>query len=409
MTNRVNTINPEMLKWARESSGLSLEEVSRKMGFSVKENEIPRLKKFENGEVYPTHKQLNNLAKIYHQPSLVFYLNDPPNNKNNSVDFRKQSISVSRRQNALLDALVRKIELKQEIVLDLFENQNNVQELKFVGSANRNQVPKEIAQEIARTIGFNNLEKRNRKGGPEKLFKVLRSKIESVGIFVLIAGDLGSYHSKLGTDVFRGFAIADSNAPFIVINSNDAISARSFTLMHELAHIWLGKSGVSGIPSGDLPETENELVERYCNDVASEFLFPEEYMNDSIQDLANLQGNQLIEVISTIAQDWSVSDSMVAYKLKRFGIIESQEYNKITQLYYTRWQKYKERLQKKSSGGPDRNIVIQHRMGDHLLRTVMNSIKSGRLTFSKAALALEIAPVSVESFINSWLKSKQSG
>ncbi len=282
--------------------------------------------------------------------------------------------------------------------------------MKFVGSANRNQVPKEIAQEIARTIGFNNLEKRNRKGGPEELFKVLRSKIESIGIFVLIAGDLGSYHSKLGTDVFRGFAIADSNAPFIVINSNDAISARSFTLMHELAHIWLGKSGVSGIPSGDLPETENELVERYCNDVASEFLFPEEYMNDSIQDLANLQGNQLIEVISTIAQDWSVSDSMVAYKLKRFGIIESQEYNKITQLYYTRWQKYKERLQKKSSGGgADRNIVIQHRMGDHLLRTVMNSIKSGRLTFSKAALALEIAPVSVESFINSWLKSKQSG
>ncbi len=112
MTNRVNTINPEMLKWARESSGLGLEEVSRKMGFSVKENEIPRLKKFENGEIYPTHKQLNNLAKIYHQPSLVFYLNDPPNNKNNSVDFRKQSISVSRRQNALLDALVRKIELK---------------------------------------------------------------------------------------------------------------------------------------------------------------------------------------------------------------------------------------------------------------------------------------------------------
>jgi Zn-dependent peptidase ImmA (M78 family) len=44
-----------------------------------------------------------------------------------------------------------------------------------------------------------------------------------------------------------------------------------FTLAHELAHIWLGKEGVSGfetlVPGGD-------DVEKWCNRCAAEFLIP---------------------------------------------------------------------------------------------------------------------------------------
>jgi hypothetical protein len=65
----------------------------------------------------------------------------------------------------------------------------------------------------------------------------LREQAHQAGIFVLLEGDLGSYHSKISPEEFRGIAIADSVVPLIVINPNDAKSARVFTLVHELAHI----------------------------------------------------------------------------------------------------------------------------------------------------------------------------
>ena len=60
---------------------------------------------------------------------------------------------------------------------------------------------------------------------------------------MLLLGDLGSHHSDMNEEVFRGFALADEIAPFVVINDNDATTARSFSLIHELAHIWIGASG----------------------------------------------------------------------------------------------------------------------------------------------------------------------
>ena len=58
-------------------------------------------------------------------------------------------------------------------------------------------------------------------------------------------GDLGSHHTTIDVKVFRGFALADRFAPFVVINDKDAAEAWSFTLLHELCHLFLGETGVS--------------------------------------------------------------------------------------------------------------------------------------------------------------------
>ena len=64
---------------------------------------------------------------------------------------------------------------------------------------------------------------------PEQAFRLLRERAEEAGVFVLLKGDLGSHHTAIDTDTFRGFAIADEIAPFVVINDNDARPAWSFT------------------------------------------------------------------------------------------------------------------------------------------------------------------------------------
>ena len=82
-------------------------------------------------------------------------------------------------------------------------------------------------------------------------------------MFVLLKGDLGSHHTAIDVEVFRGLAIADDVAPFVVINDNDSRAARSFTLLHELTHILLGQSGFRGM------RVEAE-IEKFCDDVAAE-------------------------------------------------------------------------------------------------------------------------------------------
>ena len=139
-------------------------------------------------------------------------------------------------------------------------------QLPFIDSAKRSMGVDSVARDIVNTLDFDLTIFRKQKNSRDA-FKYLRQKVENTGIFVLLASDLGSHHSTIPVEVFRGFAFADPIAPFIVINRQDAVSAWSFTTLHEVAHLWLGSSGVSGTWG----ETE---VERLCDGVAASIILP---------------------------------------------------------------------------------------------------------------------------------------
>ena len=279
---RANNINPAMLVWAREGAGLEVEEAADRLGFikaTEKESASRRLMALENGDRAPTRAQLLELARVYRCPLLAFYMKRPPRRDDRGEDFRQSAGAVSRREGSLLDALLRDIRARQEMVRSLLEDEEESQELAFVGSASINDGARTVAASIASTLEFDHCERGARRGDADTLFRTLRERAESAGVFVLLIGDLGSYHTALGVDVFRGFAISDRVAPFVVINDQDARAARSFTLIHELAHIWLDRSGVSGAPSPNAPRSPEDRIEQFCNDVAGEFLLPAEALH----------------------------------------------------------------------------------------------------------------------------------
>ncbi len=74
----------------------------------------------------------------------------------------------------------------------------------------------------------------------------LREGAEKARAFVLLMGNLGNHHTGLDARALRGFAFADPIAPFVVINKNNSRAAWSVMLLHELAHLWLGQTSVSG-------------------------------------------------------------------------------------------------------------------------------------------------------------------
>src|SRR5688572_2665865 len=107
----------------------------------------------------------------------------------------------------------------------------------------------------------------------------LSANAEEAGVLVMRSSVVGhATKKKVSKKEFQGFAIADSLAPLVFVNSDDFKSAQIFTLAHELAHIWIGASAISNPDPVDvaknLPASVNK-TELFCNRVAAEVLVPE--------------------------------------------------------------------------------------------------------------------------------------
>ena len=411
---RANNINPAILVWARETAGLELDEAADRLGFvrpTKAESAAQRLLAFESGERTPTRNQLLKFASVYRRPLLAFYMKQPPLKGERGDDFRQTAGRVSRRDNSLLDTLLRDIRARQEMVKSLLEDEEEPRDLPFVGSAAIDQEADAVAASIAATLEFNYQRQESRRGGVDALFKSLRDRAESVGVFVLLVGDLGSYHTELSAEVFRGFAISDEVAPFVVINDKDAQAARSFTLVHELAHIWLNISGVSGAPSPERPQSLHARIERFCNDVAGEFLLPASALREQPARPEDDDKQSAANMIQTLAHDWSVSEPMVAYRLNRIGLVKTTIYRELVEEYTARWQRHRRRqreLLRDSEGGPDPHIIKRYKLGNALVDVVRRTLRDNTLTHTKAAKLLGVKPASVERLLRGYEQSRGS-
>ena len=400
-------INPSILTWARETAGLGLEEAADRLGFksSEKMSAEEKLRCLEAGEQAPSRNQLAKIASLYRRPLITFYMKEPPIRGERGEDFRRPSGHISRRENGLLDALLRDVKARQEMVKNLLEDDEDPDVNQHVASAKITDGIDKLVSSISEALQFDFKSLSARKGNADDLFKSLRTKAEAAGIFVLLIGDVGSHHSAISSSVFRGFAIADKIAPFIVINDQDARSARSFTLIHELTHIWLGQSGVSGTPEISSPANSHETIERFCNDVAGEFLLPSESLGSRPEALKNRDKQAALNVVSGLAEIWSVSEPMVAYRLNRIGWIDQAIYQSLVSEYMARWMASRSKT-KKSDGGPSYYVVKQNKLGNALIEVVRRTLRENLITHTKAAKVLGVKASSVEPLLRGYEKSR---
>jgi Zn-dependent peptidase ImmA (M78 family) len=270
----------------------------------------------------------------------------------------------------------------------------DVEALKFVSSATIALPAPMLAARMAEQLNFSLARYRATKTADEA-FTYLRGTIEASGVYVLLLGNLGSHHTNIHVEVFRGFALADNIAPMIVINDQDAKTAWSFTALHELAHLWLGQTGISGTDS------ENK-IERYCNDVAGEFLLPASEVRQ-LAPVLKLSVATIAEQIRPFAQAHRVSSAMVAYKLFRAGMIDKATWVALDQRFKDEYMRFKQReaaKNKDAEGGPNYYVLRQHRLGHALLGLVRRSLDEGTITYTRASRVLGVKPRSVEPLLS---------
>lgn len=389
------TLNPDILRWARSTAGLSLEEAAHAIelndahGVSGPE----RLAALEAGKEEPSRPLLLRMAKAYRRSLLVFYLEKEPKTGDRGKDFRRLPSGATLQYNPVLDALIRDIKGRQSLIKSLLEDAEAAP-LTFIGSAKPETPVAELAARITKQLQFDLSTFREQKT-IEEAFAYLRQKAEVSRIFVLLLGNLGSHHTNISVETFRGFALADKIAPLAVINDNDAVSAWSFTALHEVSHLWLGETGVSGW-AGDLP------IEQYCSDVASAILLPPKELEEFAR-IATATLDQTAEQVSRFADRRNISRAMVAYRLFRTGSIEEKLWGALRDRFYKEWIAHYERealKQKAREGGPSYYVVRRHRIGKALLNLVSRSIGEGLLSYTKAARLLGVKARNVDPLLS---------
>ena len=393
-------VNHEILIWARETSGLSVREAAKKLGIADTKSADAEstLASLESGEKTPSRPLLEKMAKQYHRPILSFYLKTPPERGERGEDFRTLPGGVTARDRGLVDAIVRNIHVRQSLVMDALESEEEAVELPFIASESIESGAENVAAAITDCIGFDMVKYRQLR--EEAVLTYLRGLAENIGIFVVLVSDLGSHRTSLSVDLFRGFALASKVAPFIAVNSNDSEYAKAFTLIHEMAHLWIGKTGI-----GD--HQSEEAVEKFCNDVAVSFLLPE-----GTDDLAlpqNAPPARVIGQIRDFARERNVSISMLALAMLRNRKISKDQYSGVYAMVNQRFaeerQKRKEDARQRE-GGPSYYTVHRHRAGRALTSLVGRMLNAQAITATKAGRILGVSGKNVQGVLDAGKANK---
>jgi Zn-dependent peptidase ImmA (M78 family) len=367
-------INTDMLSWARERSGIALPQFAAKCGVSEK-----RLLAWESGFERMTFNQAMRYAEKAHVPFGYLFLTAPPMDELPIPDLRTiDGQGVRRPSSELLDLI--KIMLQRQEWFREYLKQHFAEVNAIIGLNSIDDGVQSIVKEMRAKLGV--VEHPNR-GDWEDYYRLLVSRIESLGVLVMRQGYLGHYSRPLQVDEFRGFAIVDEYAPIIFVNHADAQGARLFTLIHELCHIWIGQSGIS---DGNSQTHRREEV--LCNAVAAEFLVPADEFSDMWRpDLYDWKEN-----IPLLEAHFHVSTWVLVRRALTLNFISQEDYVRFIAAK-------KEAYKKKEEGGPTYYKLKKAQISQLFSKAVVTEALSGQLLLREASQLLDgIKPSKIMTF-----------
>jgi len=384
-------INPAIITWALERLGIGPDQIATTV------MPADNIRAWENGESHPTENQAEMLADKLQIPYLVLFLSDhPPPEKMPIPDLRTRSgkgIDKPSREfiGVVHDALSRQDWYREQA------QQSGRQKLSFVGRFKRTDPVVDVAAHM-RSILKINQDFRQESRNWEQFLRRLISRVESAGILVMRSGVKGhSTRQRLKVEEFQGFALCDPYAPVVFINDTDFRAAQIFTLAHELAHIWIGETGISDATLVRNNLTELNQIERFCNQVAAEFLVPEKSFNVSWQKSRAVKEN-----LQRVSKHFWVSSLVAlrrAYDLQRIDYehfkLESDE--EFARYRASEAKRKKEEVKKKSKG----QFWATFKLRNSVLfsDSVAASVRNAKTTYTEASGLLGVSISTVERFL----------
>jgi Zn-dependent peptidase ImmA (M78 family)/DNA-binding XRE family transcriptional regulator len=375
-------ITPALLTWGINRSGLDRAEIAKAL--HIQPN---ILEAWEKGYSSPQINKALELAKVLHLPFGYFYLRQPPAIEIPLPDFRTLKDAQYRKPSInFLDALFQA--MAQQDWYKTYLQEQGAQQLPFLGRFTVKDNPETVAQDIIETLGLNNTLRRNAGNWSNYLTK-LSQRAEEVGIIVMRRAVVGSSNRrKLSRDEFQGFTISDPIAPLIVINGQDFEAAKIFSLLHELAHVWIGESGISNAEQ-NLNKPQTFAIETFCNSVAANALVPRP------EFLKVWREHPDYEQIGKLARYFLVSTLVILRRAREFSLLGYQDFNVLLE---EAREQVTEKTQPTSPGGNFYN-TLDSRNSPKFVDTLVLDVQREGTLYRDAARLLRVRVPTIEKMV----------
>lgn len=367
------TIQPEMLRWAINRAGFTVEGMTDK---------VPQLTAWLDGTKLPTVKQLEDFSKKTYLPFGYFFLPEPPQEELPIPFFRtngsnRENVSVNVYDTILL------LQQRQDWLRDYLK-ENEFEELDFVGKYNSKSDVKAVVNDIRQILGLPENWAAGFRTWNEALEHLVQA-IEDKGIITVFNGVVENNTSrKIKVDDCRGFVLVDKTAPFMFVNNSDSKAAQMFTIVHELAHIWTGKSAGFDFRKLEPANEENEIL---CDRVAAEFLVPE-------KNFRIFWGTR--PDIKAASRYFKVSEIVIARRALDTGVISRKEFFDFYDEYF-----HREFVKKETQGsGGDFYATTKKRLSIGFATHIFNAVKSGDLLYRDAYRLTSLKGDTFQSFFS---------
>ena len=362
--------NPDIFRWARSRADYSPSEVAKKINAKPQQ-----ILDWENFAASPTVNQARQMADMYGRPFLEFFAKEVPVIEETDLvpDFRMQRDSPIDHENKILREVQAWGEMQRLNAIDLFElNGEPIPAFPSDLKASIKDSPEAVANFARRILDFSIERQLNLRSNEKSTFvKILRAKLESLGILILKNSDLRRCNA-------RGLCIYNELMPLIILGS-EAPNGSTFTLCHELAHVILGQSAVSdGIVKRQ--DRINE-IEVWCNRFAGAFLVPAKYLRIYFNPTKKLPSIS-DEDLTRIANKFAISRHAMLVRLVQLNMIEASYYWDVKQ------PQFLEEESKKPSGGGRAlyyGTRYRNKNGDLYTGLVLEAWSNNRITNHSAA------------------------
>jgi Zn-dependent peptidase ImmA (M78 family)/DNA-binding XRE family transcriptional regulator len=350
VTENESRIIPQQLKQARESLGLSIDDVASQLGFNGIE-----LFKWELGEQEPPIEMLWKLAGLY-QRSTDYFLR-PTSRLPEELHFRLTNQNI-------IDKLPRQT---RETIVRFDELCRNEVELEKL----LNQTVKPKIERITSDITPDGLalEERRRLQLADKPIRDLRKLLSKLGVHIFLLpivekelSGLSWWHSEYG--------------PCILVNAYDEPRGRrAFTMAHEYCHLVRSNPPSICDLKLDIPE------ERYANTFASHFLIPANDVIIQFQQFVGMSGTLPdYKQLGILAGRYSVSLEALSWRLESLELIPKGS----TERYIVEWSSKPSHY--RGAKGPR----WKRQLGEKYFSLALNAHTKGQISLGKLARYLGV-------------------
>jgi Zn-dependent peptidase ImmA (M78 family)/transcriptional regulator with XRE-family HTH domain len=335
MVRGVASVNPTVLKWARESAGYSIEQVASSFGKSHHE-----ITKWELGDTSPTYRQLEKLAyQLYHRPIALFFFPQPPPEPEPARSFRTLPAAELASLPADTRFALREAKATQLSLYELTEGHNPAarlifRDIRLAGTVDVQHVALRVRQYLRVTV-----DDQLKWKDLESALHRWREALTNVGVFV--------FKRSLRQKDISGFSLTDSEFPIIYLNNSTPKTRQAFSVFHELGHLLHGANGVTKNNDSYLANLTNRYraIEVFCNSFASSVLVPaSEFQKHMSLDFYDDR------VVERLAGQYKVSREMILRRALDADLVDTAHYV-LKAAQWTRQAEHAIERQKQKRGG----------------------------------------------------------